>query len=335
MFFGCRRTPRPGEHVDVIDGGTRDESDYDAPKEIESHELVSFETEFFRNSDWVYDKERYYDFKLKKSEDGTFVVTEGYNDDLRSETDADFAAKLDQLIRDQDLIRLNGMSRQTYGILPEYGPYLLRAEYASGEKLYFYINDDPNAAWTFAMLDLFAREFGAHGVNDLLPPKETSEMTRFSLEYAFDDIRYCYGEIIVPVTEEEKNRTFEEIVTHGYDESGCETMVYSRPWDRSGKTETGGMVKVPIVDGYYAGLQKIVEENELAYIQNGEIIPSDFDYENTPQFYEFYIEYASGKRMSGFSCDPEKCEKFRPIAEAFSAYYEDYLAKNARITEDK
>lgn len=62
-------------------------------------------------------------------------------------------------------------------------------------------------------------------------------------------------------------------------------------------------------------------------IQNGYSVPGGFDYAGTPQYYEFYIEYASGKCMNGFSDDPEECAIFKPIAEKFGAFYEEYLDK--------
>lgn len=67
-----------------------------------------------------------------------------------------------------------------------------------------------------------------------------------------------------------------------------------------------------------AGLQQIAESVNLRKIQNGKTFPGGYDYENAPQYYEFYIEYLSGKTMSGFSDEPSGCEKFKPIAEQFS-----------------
>ena len=279
MLIGCGKK-NIIKQTEVVSGGTRDDSDYDAPKTINSDELISFHTEFFRYGDSIYDVDRRYIFTMTKSDEG-IVITEGNAEELKCATDNTFVQKLIQIIKDYKLEELNGIDRQTYGLSPDYGPYWLEAEYASGEKLYFYMNGDPYAEWTWEVLDLFAREFGEHGIDDLLPPKENSKMTRFELEYVCGDIRYSYGETNVPMTED-----------------------------------------------HYEALKEIADDMELMRFQNGMIFPAQFDYDNTSQYYEFYVEYESGTVMSGFSDDPGQCEKFKPVAEKFLEYYEEYLETN-------
>jgi len=41
------------------------------------------------------------------------------------------------------------------------------------------MDGNPKAKWTGEGLDLFATEFGEHGIENLLPPKENSTITRF------------------------------------------------------------------------------------------------------------------------------------------------------------
>lgn len=286
LLAGCKQEQSVPTQEAVV-GGTEDRTNHSAPKEIKSDELTFFQTDFYRNGDFVYDKNRKYRFKMTKAEGDVFVITEGYDEKLKCETDKTFAEKLQQVIREYNLIRLNGIEKQTYGLPEEFGPCLLSADYASGENLYFYMNGDPDAEWTGAILDLFAKEFGKHGIDDLLPPKEESPMTRFSLDYVFEDEMYCCSEMWDFMTEENLQ-----------------------------------------------ALQEIVEETELNRFQNGKIFPFDFDYENTPQYFEFYIEYESGKCMGGFSDDPEECEKFKPVAEKFSQYYEELELENNENTDE-
>lgn len=47
---------------------------------------------------------------------------------------------------------LNGIDKQTYGLPEKWAPYWVKAEYATGEKLYFFMDGDQDAAWTGAVL---------------------------------------------------------------------------------------------------------------------------------------------------------------------------------------
>lgn len=150
---------------DIIDGKTTDETNLSAPKTIESTELKSFRASFFRLEDDCYEESREYHFKMDVNENGTYVISEESGDDkLACETDIDFAIKLDEIIREYDLIASNGISKVTAGLPPEYAPWRLNALYASGEKLSIYEDGDPTADWTRAILDLFTNEFYEHGM---------------------------------------------------------------------------------------------------------------------------------------------------------------------------
>lgn len=329
LLLGCRHNvENVNNQEEPICGGKVDRTDYNAPKEIKSDELTYFNTMFFRRADFVYDEDRSYRFIMTLSEDGKYIICEG-DDTLRCETDADFAARLQQLIRDQGLIECNGIDKYTSGIAPEYGPYELCAEYASGEKLRFVMNDDPSAEWTWEILNLFAKEFGKHGVKDLLPPPEDSQMTRFSMEYSFDDVRYIVDELLIPLSEADKGRSLEDIATNGFVEDDCARMVWSVEHDKTGKTELNKDIQVPVSEEYFEELQKIVEEVNLVKFDSGYTSPGGFDGDATPMYYSFYIEYASGKRMCGFSDDPAECEAFKDIAERFGAYCQEYIEKNS------
>lgn len=316
-------TPEP----EPVCGGKTDLTDYDAPKSVQSEELISFTTRFYRQMDFVYRNDRSYSFSMKKLDDGTYQIGEEESE-LSCVTDADFAARLEKLIRDNDIAKLNGIYTETAGLPFEYAPESLNAVYASGESINYHFDGNPESSWNGMVLDLFAKEFDSHGLNELMPPKEDSVMTRFNIEYTFGDIRYLYGEIDVPVTQEEKSRSLEDLATNGFDESAYVTMAFASPWDRTGKTDFGEDRMAEITPEFYEALQAIVVDTDLVKLQNGMIFPGGFDYQNTPQYYEFFIEYESGKSMSGFSAEPADCEKFRPIAEKFAQFYENYLTNN-------
>lgn len=316
------------DDIDVIDGGTKDDTNHLASKTISSTEITSFSTSFYRFSDNYYDDSRHYDFGME-IKDGRYVIYEGFFDSrTECETDADFAVKLDEIIRKYNLIRYNGVSRVTSGLPPEYGPWSLNADYASGENLNFYENGNPTADWTRAVLDLFASEFSRHGIDDYMPVKESAKMTRFDLIFSYSDTTYTYGEIWVPVTEEAKNRTLEELATSGYDDENYARKAYTDRWSKTAKTPENDRRYADVSEDYYEALKAISEEVDLKLFNNGEVMPGGFDYDGTPQYYEFYVEYENGNRIMGFSDDPEKCEQFRPIANKYAAFFEEYLNEN-------
>lgn len=333
ILAGCRKKdeiePDPGE---VICGGRTVKTDPNAPKEIESDDLVSFEAYFYKDADFYYDVQRSYRFSMTKEEDGTYTIFEG-EDSLSCKTDADFAAKLQNVIREQNLIASNGIYDVTSGIAPQYGPYELSALYASGESLTFCMNGDPTDKWTGAILDLFAKEFLARGVDAYGPSLEDRTMTRFNLDYAFDDIRHQYGEMLVPVTEDAKAKSVEDLVTNGIDEDGYAKKAFIKSIDRTALTVVDGDRMADLPENFYADLQEIFESCDAVSIFNGKTFPAAFDYEGVPEYFELYIEYESGKTFSAFSDDPEICEQFKPIAEAFSAYFEEKFPKDQNVIQ--
>ncbi len=76
MLFGLfnhflnKKIDITNREVDIIEGGIKDETNHFAPKSIKSSELKSFETSFYRFSDYYYDNSRDYHFKMEINEDG-------------------------------------------------------------------------------------------------------------------------------------------------------------------------------------------------------------------------------------------------------------------------
>lgn len=311
IIAGCRKQETISAE-EIITGGTKDKSNYNAPKEIQSEELVLFETEFYRYGGLVYDEDREYRFKMIKSEDDQFIISEGYDEKLSCETDSSFATKLNNIIKEYNLVKFNGTDTETYGLPDEYRPYWLKADYASDEKLFFSMDGDPNEEWTGEVLNLFAMEFSKHGIDDLLPEKEESDISSFSMEFTFKDVRYSFGDVLVSDDEGE------------FGNKDLVKKIYSDIWDRNGNKLTDDMY-ADITEKYYREIKEIAETTALYKFQNGSIFPPEFDYDNMPQYYEFYIEYESGRHICGYSDDTEQCEKFRPIAAEFLHYFDEYF----------
>ena len=139
-----------GPSVD-IDGGTRISHDDNAPKEIISRELIRFSCRFSAVS--LYENESglkhgVYKFTASKGTDGVCakfectnpkVSADGEHKEIRSE---ELLYKLDAALRKYNVAQYNGQYYKVSGLPGFYGA-TVDAEYASGETLYCYNNQDP------------------------------------------------------------------------------------------------------------------------------------------------------------------------------------------------
>ncbi len=131
------------------DGGTRISNDTNAPKEIISRELIRFSCRFCSIS--LIDETRIlggmYHFSADKTEDGVSMsvkcnnprVLDGELTKIRPDS---FMKKLEAILRKYDVAQYNGKYYKVSG-LPNFYGASVDAEYASGETLYCYNNQDP------------------------------------------------------------------------------------------------------------------------------------------------------------------------------------------------
>jgi len=156
------------------DGGHTIRTDPDAPKTIVSEELVRLSMEFYCSDTEHEARTGVYAFELKQEGDqwelsvakcrnGTAVV------------DSTVPARAETLIREYNLISLNGLYDVTAALPVEYMPCSVSAEYASGEILYFTQDGDPETEWYRAFRDLFLGALAENGYPDFLPPEEAGE----------------------------------------------------------------------------------------------------------------------------------------------------------------
>jgi len=136
------------------DGGIREHSNPDAPKSIYSREIVGLAVHF-----WLWDESgsegNSYTCEIRKSDDAVFLLTISGGAKGTVHVDAAFLGKLQQLIEQHGLVRLNGISRTISALPVEFSPCSLTVDYASGERLYFCLDNDPEAEWARAMRTLF------------------------------------------------------------------------------------------------------------------------------------------------------------------------------------
>lgn len=166
-LFGCGRKPLTNPDPSTETGGKVDRS-YDAPKIIDSKNIVSFKTLFFKfGIDGSYDSGRAYRFEATRKEDGTPVLAEVGQLGIQCEAGDDFFDEIYKVLCDYSLFELNGQDCYTSGLPPEYQPTSLTAVFDSGEKLYFNVNGAPDDDWSDVLAELFAETFAAAGDTSL------------------------------------------------------------------------------------------------------------------------------------------------------------------------
>ncbi|MBQ5728412.1 MAG: hypothetical protein IIV56_05790, partial [Mailhella sp.] len=110
----------------------------DAPKVILSTEIVALDTNFFS-------------VRKRSCEAVEKAVSKA------------FLKEVHDVIVKNDLPRWNGFDEVTSGLPVQYSSCSLSVDYASGERLYFRMDGDPEAEWARQLKTLFLREISANG----------------------------------------------------------------------------------------------------------------------------------------------------------------------------
>ena len=160
-FGGCRKKPAP------TTGGRVDNTDPNAPKVIESKDLADFNAAFYLRDRRTKADSGTFRFDVRPNAEGsTIVVFEGVSG-AEIETDASVLDAIRAIIDENELVSMNGVVSYTAGLDPDEFLCEVTANYASGEKLHFRINNDWTAKWAEQLCDLFAARFEAAGVEFL------------------------------------------------------------------------------------------------------------------------------------------------------------------------
>ncbi len=150
---------------DVESGGKTDSS-VDAPKAVESKDLTSMETEFFyagkdiNRSDG--DRLR---IKLERNEHNELILSEAYRYGVSTKVGDEVLSGAQKLIDKFKLSELNETAE-----LPEsHSSMFFKAEYASGESIYFKVDDNPKTPWCNELAEYFLSVFEEYGETTVLP----------------------------------------------------------------------------------------------------------------------------------------------------------------------
>lgn len=314
----------PGmKNSDVTCGGTTDTTDYDAPKEIKSNTLVSLSVGFYHEDKYDRGKGRYYTFYLEPDESGKLYLREDYSADTQDkfEVDQSVLDGVQAIIKKYDLAKTNGIHKVTAGLPPEFDTCYLEAKYDSGEYISFSENSNPSGDWTGELVDYFAEVMADKGDDKYVTPKITGVITRFCFEYKEDNLYYSYDSIEVP--KEGVNKSVEDIATNGYDESEAVKMLYRDIYDEN----TESMVEYNYAEEtpeFYKGILDIISEMEIRDFENYNSI-SEIVQDGTPSaYYDFYIEFEDGSKLTGASEEPEEVEAFKPMAKRLLDFLNEY-----------
>ena len=142
LLPGCKKRPNT---TDDIDGGVRHYVDENAPKVIESTQIVSFECYFSTLDLSIGDTAlagRVYTLKAAQN-GGSYATRAGGEvyDDLTFTPDPHFFEQLQHIVSQYDFAQYNGQHYTASGLPPDFGAKLT-VEYASGE--YICASDNQN-----------------------------------------------------------------------------------------------------------------------------------------------------------------------------------------------
>ena len=304
---------------DIICGGTTDTSDYNAPKVIESDDLTGISVGFYHEGKYDRSEGAYYTFYVKEDEDAKLILRDNAGSE-GFEVDKSVLEGVQAIIRKYDLAQSNGIHKITAGLAPQYQECFLEAKYESGEYLSYSGNSDPASEWTGELLEYLGKIFADNGDDKYVIPKLSGVIKRFSLELKENGLYYDYDNVKVPVGG--KKSSLEDIA-NGTDEQEYETKIRRSIYNE--KDESEESVYAYPDQEYYDGLFDIVSNNEIRDFENLNTL-SDFIGDEEPDaYYEFYIEFEDGNRISGAAVDAEAFEAFRPMAEELMAYIDNYL----------
>lgn len=317
FMSGCMHLPE-ADSVPV-DGGTTDNSDPDAPKQITSTDISAFDASFTLHTRWTADTEdSTYHFEIKPAGNGNLTVFEEMHD-LSHPADSEILHKVQGVIEKYDLVSMNGVNQTTAGLPPEYQPGGLTVHYTSGESLYFRTDNNPLAEWAEEMYDVFAAWFSANGNDGLYPPEETEPVTRFSLHYIIDGMEYEYrsreegdvrriSESIYDLNEQKEisDRTADmpedyfdgiaEIVSRYHIDRTYDFSIFDRQANNLGNHDAG----------YYGMGDKTTADNEP-------------DAEN--MYLDIYIQYDNKRNINIETQKESEIEGMKNIIEDFMEYH--------------
>ena len=286
--------------------GARHESwDPDAPKEINSKNIVEFSAHFCAQKGFGGSLPEFHNLSVTKDPNtGSFALSCGYGE---MKTDKEFLDKLQEIIDKYNLVCENGHSVHVDGLPPEYQSYSLKAVYDSGEVLSFAIGGNPAAGWCIDLRKALCKELVKHGVEDMLPPKADRNVVRFDLKL-YDWPRNIQYNNIYMEDDDHNQRCFHYM---------------KNVWNReTGDNECDRIIKVD--EAFFEHISEMIEELDLRDYCNGRIdYPDGMDYRTCREpVIGFCAQGESGKQFNTFVVGTDISEGLKEAAGVIRDYIE-------------
>ncbi len=301
-LFGCTSKDYPET------GGITDYTNPNAPKEIQSKNIVEFSTSFFAFDKYDRDIGSIYDVKIVDNENHEHVFTINGRYEHEMIVDDQVFVQIQEIIDQYELVKWNGLGKVTAGLAPEYGPWRLHVLYDSEEELSFYENGEPEADWTSALRDYFVDLLIDDGVQEALPPEEALTIENFSMTFDVDGDKSFYGLITLEDDQTYLWHYIEDIETY---ESKIDEMVI-------------------VDDTLFTGLQNIIEEYQMDILHSSKGVTFHLEPDKNG-FLEIYIDYVSGRQIYGEYEKDELPEQWPQMKEALISFFTQYISEHELI----
>lgn len=295
-------------------GGTIDHSNKNAPKEIKSKDIIKFSYDFYLHDRWNKNGGHYFNFKITEDELGILTAYENQTK-ITYKADEELLRGIQNIIDEEELVKLNGLDKYTAGLPSEYQPTTLNVLYASKEQLVITTNNNPTSSFSIKIYTLFSNWFMDKGIDALYPEKEKSLLNRIDITLEEDGQMTSYFGALM----DEKRYFFKSI----YDEVAKKTIstdnidfpedFYTNTTDIINKydlTREYDFTYHDHNDGYYTLYEK--NDNEV-------------DKENLKL--EIYMEYESGKIINIETKKQSQINELRPIVDELFGYFEEVFNK--------
>ena len=293
-----------------IDGGVTDKSDLNAPKFIESKDIDDFYARFGLDGEWSKgNRNVFYSFELKTDNTGTLNAYE-YTTGISAPANEELLDALQEIIDAQNLVAWNGEYRITAGLPPEFGPCDLNVSYASGERLSFTHNNEPEAEWAQEIYLAFAKWFAGQGIDTLLPPETVMGSVRnVMIEFEDpDDGTWCdYGLVEDP------------------DADGNYTIMRSVGED---------MEEIPLTDmqAFLDSVNAVADKYDLRKYDESSVLygyAQTEDDRNDPFLASLQLTfwYDNDEQLFIYTSDPDGIDELRPLVKELMACFDACFAQ--------